>query len=416
VKTRLLLALLLPTLSWAGELPDPEPGESNLSRIEAVRTPTGHLLRARLIATDRFGTTRERELRVESSGTRSGRDRTVIVHRYEPDCLDLAKGFSMTADEFCDRLVLTYAGERATLDYSSHDANKAFRFELVPTGSGQWRAVHPAGVVAPDLALSLTATGYDWSLVSQRERYVQRGALDARQWERSDLSPLEASLIPLTDVLTSFISDEFRYHDLPREDAQHAPSPYGLWSEGPLDTFCIGFICVGGGDVSVGGGGGGACDPRTAGYNPDVCPWDLTYARWPLSQRLRVWSDEPGIVRYSGAVKNTGTGTFRTLTAISPELAHITLIAKGADEPIHPYDPNQTLEGNCYTTDSPTGNPFETEIVILPGTTRFVTGSFSCNAEGRHHLWFHVDPRDVLDFTGVGLNNIGESFDRVRLR
>lgn len=415
MKTRLLLALLLPSLTWAGEIPDPEPGESRMTRIEAARTPTGHLLRAVLLATDRFGTTRERELRVESTGRVADGDREVVVHRYEPDCLELAKGFDMTADAFCDRIVLTHAGERMQLDYSSHDANKAFRFALVPAGDGRWRAAHPAGVVAPELALSLSATGYDWSLVSHRERYVQRGALDARQWERTDLNPLEASLIPLTDVLTSFISDEFRYHDLPREHAQHQPSPYGLWSEGPLDTHCLGTICFGTGG-SVGGGGGGACDPRTAGYDPDLCPWDLTYARWPLSQRLRVWTEQSGVARYSGAVKNTGTGTFRTPTAIPPELAHISLIAVGADDPIHPYDPGQSLEGNCYTTDSPTVNPFVTEIVILPGATHFITGSFSCNAEGRHRLWFHVDPLDVLDFTGLGLNNIGKSVDRVRLR
>lgn len=32
---------------------------------------------------------------------------------------------------------------------------------------------------------------------------------------------------------------------MPREHRLHAPSPYGLWAEGPLDTHCTLFFCVG---------------------------------------------------------------------------------------------------------------------------------------------------------------------------
>jgi len=84
-----LMALTAPAIH-AGDA-DPEPGQSWLQSLRVTDLREHLLTRAVLLATDDFGVTRQRELRIEARGTAGRADREVVLHRYEPECLPLAK-------------------------------------------------------------------------------------------------------------------------------------------------------------------------------------------------------------------------------------------------------------------------------------------------------------------------------------
>jgi hypothetical protein len=298
----------------AGDV-DPDPGHSWMQSIKASAMRDHQLSRAVLLATDDSGVTRQRELRIEARGTPGRADREVVVHRYEPECLPLAKSVGMTADEFCDRLVLTRGDRDVQLAFHSVDANRSYQFTLVES-DGRWESLQPAGVAAPTLRLELQESAgeasYAWSLETQRARFTQSGVVSARDLATLRLDGVEASLGGLTDVLHAFNVEEFALADLPREHRLYEPSPYGLWAEGPLDTHCTLFICVGSVGGNSGGSSQGMCDPNSPNYTPESCPWDLKLENWPVSHRMRIRKRDDGAVDVFYFVRNDGTGIFNS--------------------------------------------------------------------------------------------------------
>lgn len=414
----------------AGEI-DPDPGQSWMQSIKVNTMRDHQLARAVLLATDDAGVTRQRELRIEARGTPGREDREVIVHRYEPECLPLAKSVGMTADEFCDRLVLTRGDRDVQLAFHSVDANRRYEFTLVGS-DGRWESLQPVGMAAPTLRLELQESAgearYAWSLETQRARYTQSGVVSARDLATLRLDGVEASLGGLTDVLHAFNVEEFALADLPREHRLHEPSPYGLWAEGPLDTHCTLFICVGSVGGNSGGSSQGMCDPNSPNYTPESCPWDLKLANWPVSQRMRVRKLGDGRVEVSYFVRNDGTGAFdSTPFDQSTPLTHISLARFGTSTAL--VAPGTTPYGSqCHVVHDVGRNasvdPFNntSHVLIKPGAVQFDIAHFRCDnssgrPEGRYHPWAHVDPTDTLDTAGLGGNNIElNRFDWVKLK
>lgn len=426
----LLLAVNVTTASARDD--DPEAGESWLQSIKVTELRDHQLTRATLLATDDFGVTRQRELRIEARGSLERRDREVVVHRYEPECLQLAKAAGMTADDFCDRLVLTHVGRDVQLSFHSVDANKRYRFTLVESATGRWESLRPTGMDAPLLTLQLEEGGgdvrYAWSLESFTARYTQSGVVaDTRDLP---LDGVEASLAALTDVLRSFHANEFAYADLPREHALHRPTPYGLWSEGPLDTHCTFVFCFG----SVGGSGGGSgsqgmCNPNSPNYTPQNCPWDLMTATWPLSHRMHVKKFGDGGVELRYAIKNDGTGTFdgSPHNGASTPIAHLSLVRMNEISPLVPAG-SRPYGDECFVekvlAQFETIDPFTQFITLVlePGDAALDMAWMSCVSSsgrpaGRYHPYANIDHTDTLDTAGLSGNNIEVNrLDWVRFR
>lgn len=407
---------------------DPDPGQSWMQSIKVSAMRDHQLTRAVLLATDNSGVTRQRELRIEARGTPGREGREVIVHRYEPECLSLAKAAGMTADDFCDRMVLTRGDRDIQLAFHSFDANRSYQFTLIGA-EGRWESLQPVGMVAPMLRLELRESAgeasYAWSLETQRTRYTQAGVVSGRDL---GLDSIEASLGGLTDVLHAFNVDEFALADLPREHRLHEPSPYGLWAEGPLDTHCTLFFCVG----SVGGNSGsssqGICDPSSPNYAPASCPWDLKLENWPVSQRMRVRKLDSGQIELRYVVRNDGTGVFDS-TPFDPStlMTHVSLARFGSSTPL--VAPGTTPYGDqCHAAHDISSNavvePFNniTRVLIQPGGVALNVAYFRCDGssgrpDGRYRPWAHVDPTDTLDTAGLGGNNIElNPFDWVNLQ
>lgn len=411
---------------------DPDPGESWMQSIKVSAMRDHQLTRAVLLATDDSGVTRQRELRIEARGTPGRTDREVIVHRYEPECLPLAKAAGMTADDFCDRLVLTRGDRDVQLAFHSLDANRRYQFTLVGS-NGRWESLQPAGMAAPTLRLELHESAgdasYAWSLETQRARYTQAGVVSARDLGTLRLDGVEASLGGLTDVLHAFNVEEFALADLPRDHRLYEPSPYGLWAEGPLDTHCTLFFCVGSVGGNSGGSSQGMCDPDSPNYTPESCPWDLKLENWPVSHRMRVRKRDDGSVEVFYFVRNDGTGIFNSAPfASATPMAHISLVRFGNSAPL--VAPATAPYGDqCYVehavsrnTSIDPFNNYSNSLVIQPGDTMFDIARFRCDngsgrPTGRYHPWAQVDPTDTLDTAGLGGNNIElNRFDWVKLQ
>lgn len=420
---------------------DPENGQSWLRSISTKPFHGGSLVKGMLRATDDFGVGRDREFRIEVSGSVERGDRRVVLHRYEPECLVLAPAARMTADNFCDRVTLTWSGRDLNLAFQSFDANKRYAFVLTEGASGQWQS--PAAANAPRLALNLGAAGggadYRWSLDGRRNVYTQAGAILPEELRDSGLSALEASTIALADVLRSFNSHEFAYSDLPREHPQYEPTPYLGWGENPVEGGCILFICFG--DIGGGSTGGNGnppddmCDPLGNNFQPDNCPWDLTYATWPASHRIKIKKDSNDQVTYQFFIKNDGTGEFDSaevpfVPAETP-FVFISLIRVGTDVPlVSPGDNTPPYGTHCYKQDglfNGITNPFGGSgltMTIGPGaSTPYMPTVMSCprssgRPSGRYRLYVHIDPNDIYDYQGLVTNNVGESgpLDWVNLR
>lgn len=404
----------------AGDV-DPEPGQSWLQSLRVTDLREHLLTRAVLLATDDFGVTRQRELRIEARGSVERRDREVTVHRYEPECLPLAKAAGMSADDFCDRLVLTRNERGLELAFHSVDANKRYGFTLVPASAGRWESQRVAGIAAPSLTLQLDERDgnarYAWSLESLTGRYTQVGVLAAADLRDLQLDAIEASLGALTDVLRSFHANEFAYADLPRDHALYRPTPYGLWSEGPLDTHCTFIFCFGSVGGSGGGGSQGMCNPNSPNYAPQYCPWDLTTATWPVSHRMHVKKMGAGSINLRYAIKNDGTGTFdgSPFNGSSTPIAHLTLVRMNEVSPLVPAG-SAPYGDECFAqkvlAQFETIDPFTqfTTMVLEPGDVAMDIAYITCNRSsgrpgGRYHPYAHIDHTDTLDSAGMSGNN-----------
>lgn len=436
LRNLILAGALASAAGWAaplvaGEIDDPEAGESSLLSLETRELRDRVAIGGRLRATDDFGVTRDRDFRIELQGSVGRDDRRVLLLRREPECAGIAHYARMQPDDFCDRLLLTPRRGRATLAFSSYDANRRYAFDLVERSAGTWESRAAAGTRAPTLTIQLhdtgDAVGYSIAVEGARQVYRQAGSISDDQLRRTGLDALEASLVPLGDLLRSFNSWEFELADRPRDDPSYQPTPYSGWDEQPVEGGCILIFCFG--DLGGGGGGGGnsnedVCDPRSSIYDPDRCPWDLTFASWPVSQRVKIWKLSNDQVGYSFYLKNDEDGNFRgSESAAGPAdpLTFVSLIALDSLQPLVQPGVPSPYGSDCAFTETLT-----TFGVVDPfaGTTNFWIAAhesvhssheellcprWSGRPAGRYRLYVHIDPFGVFDYVGNGGNNVGNS-------
>ncbi len=424
---------------------DPENGESYIKSYRLIEQSDHYLLRGELRATDDFGVVRDREFRTEIHGDRARGTRKVVLHRYEPECINLSAQARMSVDQFCDRLTLTYADQQIELDFHSVDANQHYRISMLedPRAPGQWQSRYPSGVQAPELTLSLQpstqGSTYQWKMSGVRNIYSQHGELTSEWTREVGLSAVEGSLLALGEVLRSFNSYEFQFSDLPRDHPEYQPTPYlGFGGEQPVEGGCIFIICFG--DFGGGGDGGGntpgeRCDPRSENYTPADCPHDLTYDTWPTSQRVKIWKINNDRVGFSLWLLNAGTGPFNSGAAgigngsdgADADFVFVSLVRLGESQPLVPapvgnsnVSPSYPYGSDCHKSFFP-GNsgvldPLSGFVTISlePGMSFPLPGTMPCSKakgrpEGRYRLWLRVDPSHVYDTEGYEFNNTGDS-------
>jgi hypothetical protein len=417
---------------------DPENGQSWLNSVSAKRFGEGNLVRGVFRATDDFGVTRDREFRIEVTGSIERGDRQLIVHRYEPECASLAKIAHMTPDMFCDRLTLTYRDRDLQLAFMSYDANKQYGFNLVadPRTPGVWTAQHAAGVVAPEMTLGISDgtsnTRYQVELYSRSQRYTQSGEFSAEELRAAELSGLELSMVALGDVLRSFNAHEFTLSDLPRDNPAYEPTPYLGWAENPVEGGCIFLFCFGDLGGSGGGGGGGnnnsnACNPNSPSYNPQLCPWDLTYATWPIAHRVKIWKDNNDQVSYLFYVRNDGPGPVAHFpdSQSGDTLTFVSLVGVGSSVPLvtpaqasgsPPYGDEFCFaerNGVAFGVIDPFAGTFTIGLGVggsMPvGVSTMLCPGFTGRPAGRYRLYVEIDPAGTFDWPGLSGNNITNS-------
>ncbi len=425
---------------------DPENGQFRLLSLTSRVDRDSVRVNGTLRATDDRGATGDREFRIDASGDVARGTRRVTLHRYDDDCARLAGLARQNVDGFCDQIALTQSADRLGIAFSSFDANRRYSFELTqdPRSPGQWQSVAPRDREAPILLLSLTNVGggasVRWYLRGHYGEYSRAGEIDAETLRASGLSAIEASLIPLADTLRAFNSFEFQFADLPREHPLHEATPYALWAEQPVEGGCIFIICFG--NLGGGGGGGGSqnndpCDPASPAYDPSQCPWDLTRATWPISQRVKIWKISDDEVGYSFFYKNEGKGIFNADEAIDEvepagRMSFVSLLHTGETLPLsRPIEPSQYYGLNqCYYEEFTIAlgvvDPFDNLTVfgLLPGQSwptahnRLICPKASGRPSGRYRLWLKIDPDFVYDSVGFEFNNTSTSgpVDWVNLR
>jgi len=406
---------------------DPANGHSQLLAFTQHAQQAGALYSGTLRATDDYGYTTDRDFRLRVSGSRAQGDRKVVLNRFEPICFELADAARLPVDAWCDQLTLTYRGERVEIAFSSLDANRRYRFELVGA-SGEYVAIRPAEA-APELGLIARGSNgsieYRWQLRSHDADYQQSGVLSAEHLRGADVSELEASLIALGEVLSTFNRYEFQFADLPRGHPAHQPTPYSAWAEQPLDGGCIFTVCFGGG-----GGGGGSqpdpCSPTSINY-PAQCYHDLMIARWPLSLRPKLQKIDDYTVRPVYFVKNIGHLDFSLITnePIARRFVFLSLIKVGSGEPLVPstYVPGPNESDECFHIEdaeffNPAGLFMYSVDVTAGGSVPNGLPYLRCDyrEDGRYRLYLHVDPAAAFDTPGYTGNNEAKSTGWVRLR
>lgn len=415
---------------------DPEAGASFLLGSAAQRVGDRIVIGGTLRSTDDFGATHDRDFRLRVSGI-PGRDRQVLLNRYEPACLPLARAAGMTAERFCDRIRLEDTADGKALSFFSYDANHAYVFHLVERAPGTWQHVPRAPVPQPALTLELadTAEGTTvrWRLVAGRQHYTQAARFTTEWLRRHDLDGMDAAVLPLGEVLSSFTRYEFERADLGRDHPEYAPSPYGLWDEQPVEGGCIGFLCFG--NVGGTGGGGGAddngrCEPGHGNYTPDQCPHDLTHATWPISKRVKVWKVNDDRFGFSWFIENKGTGPFQYGAYVigafdMPTFAWATLVPKSGGQPIMSWASVASFTnpygGDCfrelrYELPLAGGNQFPfLNVGMQPGqAVAFLRPTVSCRKssgrpKGKFRLFVQTDPSQTFDSPGYLMNNTGNS-------
>lgn len=428
--------LFLPVAQAAEADEDPSPGQSWLSSYQATTLATGRQVNGRMRAGDNFGAVSELDFKLAISGSNSAGNRQVLMHRYDSDCLELATRARLSADAFCDQLTLKYRNAGIDLGFFSHDANKRYQFTLNPVAGsvGAWRSIAVFGASAPELSLNQVrvSTGYryDWSLAGAVNRYSQSLQLSDAMLRDMQLSATEGAVIALAEVLRSFNSYEFQRSDLPKTNPDYQATPYLGWGENP-DSGCIFFFCFGDLGNANGGGGsssGGQCDPRSSNFDPTVCPWDLTYVTWPISQRIHIVKIDNEHFRYSFGVSNNGPGNFVAPQDASGRVAFVSLIQIGNDQPLATATQSSGKCSKSHALDeNSTVDPFTNTIVVgsptVAGSSMWIIQpSLRCGTEtgrpsGRYRLYVHIDPDNRFDYaSNWGNNNIGKSLLWIHLR
>lgn len=417
---------LLASLAHArGPDDDPEAGESWLTRLVRVEAREGYVAAGQIRATDDFGATHDRDFRMLVSGSVERGDRRVVLHRYEPECFDLALAARLSVDDFCDRITLEYRGNEVAVAFSSIDAHRRYAFALQPDARvpGRWQSV-PGDLPQPALALDSDAdsTGvrYRWKLETRDATFGQAGGIDAEQLREFDLNALEASLLALGEVLLTFNRYEFQFDDLPREHPAHLDSPYSLWAEEATEGGCIGLVCFGNLHDFSPTSASNPCNPASPQYNYAACVPDLTYAHWPVSQRPKIQKQSNDEVRGIYFVANKGYGTFDAVIGQDAEfISFVSLIRVGSGVPlVGPIEAGGSPYYNyCFRFDPTFYHPylFIYSLQLLPNTSythgmrKLTCPRASGRPAGRYRMYIHIDPTGMLDTPGYAANNIGDS-------
>ena len=450
--TAVLIALQMGTVQIASAQVldiDPENGESYLRSSKVFPMPGYTKVQAEIRATDNFGLVRTREVQMDISGNAAQGNRKVIARRYEPECLRLAGLARMNADQVCDNLTVTGSGSRLKLAFSSIDANKRYSFNLQrsSTQPNQWQALRPSTGSAPELSLTLNKVGgavdYVWSMSGVRNaRYYQHGQLTQSWLTEAGVSDLEGSLFALGDVLNSFNAWEFEQELYPRDHPEYKPTPYLNFGDETTEGGCIFGICFGNLDNSGSGGGnttpGGMCDKNSPNYTPDNCPWDLTYATWPVYARAKIWKINNDQYGFSLFLKNNGTGPFRAGAfnigqgggETDKDLIFTSLKELGSSQPLVtpgapgtlPYGASCHREGYMGNLFTP-AQLFSGPVIQPDAATPFIVPLTPCTKAsgrppGRYRLFIKIDPANFFDSLGYGGNNTGDSgvFDWINLK
>jgi hypothetical protein len=430
--------LLLAGIAHAGHDEDPDPGQSWLLDLTQTRVDEITLLSGTIRATDDYGATHDRDFRLRVTGTHEREDRKLVLHRFEPACFDLAPVAKLTLEDYCDQITVTYDDGDARIEFSSLDANRRYSFELRADRQSpqNWQSLAPEGIAAPSLSLrhdrDERGVTYEWALETHDAIHRQHGEVTSEQLRDLDLTELEASLVGLGEVLLTFNRYAFQFADLPRDSPAYAPTPYSAWAEETVDGGCIFNVCFG----NFGAGAGNAannnnaCSPQSPNYNPAVCPHDLTYATWPVSQRVKIQKIDDDTIRSIHFTKNVGPGLFQIYPGggVTDRFAFISLAAVGGSAPlVYPLAAYNSPYGNeCFRYDYTfiLGGLFTYGLDLGPGdSVTHGLEKMSCAASsgrppGRYRLYVHVDPDGSLDTPGYNGNNIGNSglLDWVRLR
>lgn len=408
---------------------DPPAGQSWWSNVRTADSREGYRVAGTIRGTYDYEATGDNRFRLDVSGTRARGDRVVVFHRYDADCHALSRQAHLSLDDYCDQITLSYRDEVVHLAFASVDANRRYAFDLKPDARtpGLWLAVAP-NVPAPELQLQAGANSggisFDWQMNTRERRHGQGGTLSAELLRGLDLSEVEASLPALGELLMTFNRYEFEFADLPREHPRYQPSPYELWAEESIDGGCIGFICFG----PLGNGGGGnnnsnPCSPQSPNYNPAVCPHDLTVARWPISQRMKIQKVYNNRVIGTWWLENAGTGNF-FVTVGSPGIdfmGFMTLVPLFSSTPITSLEDPMLTFNLCFRWDRTFYLPIVPNFILLPGETSFYGDEFFCpqsqyRPPGRYRLHVTVDPFNLLDSPGYEGNNIQSSLQWVHLK
>ncbi len=426
-----LMALSLGAVAQRDD--DPEEGQSWLTQFNEQEARDGRQWSGTIRATDDFGATHDRDFRLKATGSIDLEDRAVVLNRYEPECFELSAAARMSLDDYCDQLTLTWRDGDATIAFSSLDANRRYTFTLRadPRAPGEWMSLTPE-VPAPTLRLVSGVSGgdvsYRWELGTRDASYRQAGEVTASQLRGPDLHPLEAGLLGLGEVLLTFNRHAFERSLLPRDHANYEPTPYSAWAEETVEGGCIFAFCFG----NLGGGGGGAgnnnnaCSPGSPSYNPTLCPYDLTFARWPVAMRPKLIKLNNDEVIFSFAGKNVGTGPTTMPRTPGANFAHLSLIGVGSAAPLvspgvpSPY--GNSCQTNVQDLYGEIVNPF-LHVDLAAGESKLRADRLRCPASsgrpaGRYRLYIHIDPSGLLDTPGYAGNNIGNSglLDWVHLR
>lgn len=409
---------------------DPAAGQSWWSNVRVAQSRDAYTVAGTIRGTDDYDATGDDRFRLDVSGSRSRGDRRVVFHRYDADCLELSRQAHLSLDDYCDQITLSYRDDSVNLAFASVDANRRYTFALKPDARqpGRWLSVAPE-VPAPELQLQagVGAVGmdYDWQLDTRERRHRQNGTVPAETLRGLDLSALEASLPALGEVLMTFNRYEFEFADLPREHPRYQPTPYELWAEESLDGGCIGFICFG--PLGSGGSGGNnnnnPCSPQSPNYNPAVCPHDLTVARWPISQRMKIQKIYNNRVAGYWWLQNAGTGNFYVASGnpVNNDMAFMTLVPLLSSTPITSLADPALAFNLCFRMDPTFYTSIISSLILQPGETTFYGDEFFCpqsgyRPPGRYRLHVTVDPFNVLDTPGYEGNNIQSSLQWVHLK
>jgi hypothetical protein len=268
-------------------------------------------------------------------------------------------------------------------------------------------------------------------------RYYQHGVMPQSWLNEAGVSDLEGSLFALGDVLNSFNAWEFEQELYPRDHPDYKPTPYLGFGGETTEGGCIGIICFGNlGNGGSGGGSntapGGMCDKNSPNYTPDNCPWDLTYATWPVYARTKIWKINNDKYGFSVFLKNTGTGPFHAGAfnigqggdVTDKDLIFTSLIKLGSSQPLaqplpgppgvsSPYGTSCHREGYMDNMFTP-AQLFSGPVIQPDGVVPFIVPANPCTKasgrpSGRYRLYVRIDPANFFDSPGFGGNNTGDS-------